>query len=300
VSEASSAIGIGQGRVLTGLAGRGIAESRTPFMHEQEAEAQDLRLVYSLFDFTDRGWSDDDLPQLLDAAQRLGFAGLNITFPFKQAVIPLLDELSAGAQAIGAVNTVAFRYGRRIGYNTDYTGFAEGFRLGLPDVARGTVLQLGCGGAGSATAHALLGELAAERLVLFDTDVDKAAALRDQLASAYGAGRVTLCPDAARAAAAADGIVNATPIGMAKFPGLPIEANAIAPRHWVAEIVYFPLVTDLLAEARRKGCQTLDGSGMAVHQAAEAFEIFTGKTADRQRMQASFTAFACERPRSAA
>jgi shikimate dehydrogenase len=292
--------GIGQGRVLTGLAGRGITASRSPFMHEHEADAQGLRLAYALFDFTDRGWSDGELPQLLDAVQRIGFAGINVTLPFKQAVIPLLDDLSDGARAIGAVNTVAFRDGRRIGFNTDCTGFAESFRGGLTDVPRRTVLQLGCGGAGSATAHALLSELAVERLVLFDHDSAKAGALAAQLSQAYGAGRVGVSADATQAAAGADGLVNATPMGMDKFPGLPLPASAIAPRHWVAEIVYFPLVTEFLAEARRKGCRTLDGSGMAVHQAAEAFEIFTGKPANRQRMQQSFTAFATERTKTAA
>lgn len=260
-------------------------------MHEQEADAQGLRLVYSLFDFTDRRWPDQDLPRLLDAAQRVGFAGLNVTFPFKQAIIPLLDDLSAGARAIGAVNTVQFRDGRRIGHNTDVTGFAEGFRAGLADVARGSALLLGCGGAGSAVAHALLGMLDVGRLVLSDTDGARAAALHDQLAATYGAARVALCGDVAAAAGEVDGIVNATPTGMAKFPGLPLPLSALEPRHWVADIVYFPLVTELLAQARARGCRTLDGSGMAVHQAAAAFGIFTGRTADWQRMQRSFVAF---------
>ncbi len=293
-------VGVGNSRVLTGLAGRGIGASRTPFMHEQEGAAQGLHLAYALFDFTDRGWADAELPQLLNAAQRIGFAGLNVTLPFKQAVIPLLDELSDGARAIGAVNTVAFRDGRRIGFNTDCTGFAESFRSSFADVPRGEVLQLGCGGAGSATAHALLGELAVERLVMCDHDAAKAAVLCAQLAQVYGAARVAVSADAAHAAQHADGIVNATPMGMDKFPGLPLPASAIAPRHWVAEIVYFPLVTELLAEARRKGCRTLDGSGMAVHQAAEAFEIFTGKSADRRRMHKSFATFAADRAKAAA
>jgi shikimate dehydrogenase len=75
-------------RIMAGLLGRGILESRTPWMHEQEADAQGLRMVYSLQDFTARGWSDEELPAVVDAAQRLGFSGLNITFPFKQAVLP--------------------------------------------------------------------------------------------------------------------------------------------------------------------------------------------------------------------
>lgn len=283
--------GIGSGRVLAGLVGRGILESRTPWMHEREADEQGLRLLYATFDFTDRNWADDDLPRLLDAAQRVGFAGLNVTFPFKQAVLAHLDSLSDGARAIGAVNTVAFREGRRIGFNTDVTGFAEGFRAGLPGVSVSRVLQVGCGGAGAATAHALLSMIGVDHLVLSDTDTARATALHRQLAATYGETRVSLASDAAAAARGSQGIVNATPMGMAKFPGLPLCVDAIAPQHWVADIVYFPLETELLAQARRKGCRTLEGRGMAVHQAAEAFEIFTGRRADVARMQASFANF---------
>ncbi len=298
--DASTPVGIGRGRVLTGLAGRGILESRSPWLHESEGEAQDLRLAYSLFDFTDRRWQDEELPRLLDAVQRVGFAGINVTFPFKQAVVPFLDELSEGARKIGAVNTVAFHNGRRIGYNTDVTGFAASFHTGLPQAATQRVLQIGCGGAGSAVAHALLSDIGAKQLILFDVDPAKLAELHAQLTDRYGADRVEVCDDLGVSAASADGIVNATPVGMAKYPGLPISAGAIEHRHWIAEIVYFPLITDFLAEARRKGCQTLDGSGMAVHQAAEAFEIFTGRSVDRARMLANFAAFVAERVRAVA
>ena len=298
--ERAASVGIGEGRALIGLAGRGILESRSPWLHEQEADAQGLRLTYSLFDFTDRQWQDDDLPALFDAAEQIGFAGLNITYPFKQAALPLLDELAEGAVGIGAVNTVAFTNGRRIGHNTDVNGFAAGFREGLPDVSPGRVLQIGCGGAGSATAYALLGNLGAEAVVLYDSDPDKVAALLDQLAAQFGANRVSSASDPITAAREVDGILNATPMGMAKFPGLPISASAIEQRHWVADIVYFPLETALLSEARRRGCRTLDGSGMAVHQAREAFRIFTGITADDERMHASFASFVAGRCKVAA
>lgn len=287
----SSAAGIGRGRVLAGLAGRGILESRTPWMHEREADAQGLRLVYALFDFADRRWPDEDLGKLLDAAQRVGFAGLNVTFPFKQAVLPLLDDLSDAARAIGAVNTVAFRAGRRIGFNTDVTGFAEGFAAGLPGAPVERVLQIGCGGAGAATAHALLGTIEVGHLVLADIDRDRASMLHGQLSALYGSDRVSLSADPEATAAGVDGIVNATPMGMAKFPGMPIGGDAISPHHWVADIVYFPLQTELLASARAKRCRTLEGRGMAIHQAAGAFEIFTGRAADLPRMQSAFEEF---------
>ena len=114
--------------VLAGLIGAGIQASRTPALHEHEGDAQGIRYLYRLIDLDLLGKSADDLEFLLAAASDLGFTGLNITFPCKQAIIPLLDELSAEARGIGAVNTVVLRDGRRIGHNTDCLGFAEGFR----------------------------------------------------------------------------------------------------------------------------------------------------------------------------
>lgn len=278
--------------VRTGLVGRGILGSRSPWLHEREAQALGLPLSYTLFDFSERGWGDDHLEQLLSTLQDEGFAGVNVTYPFKQMVVPLLDDLSEGARAIGAVNTVAFSGGRRTGYNTDVTGFAAGFCLGLPGVAPGIVLQIGCGGAGSATAQALLGMLDAEKILLHDKDPARAGRLAAQLAAEHGSERIEVCTDPADGAARADGLLNATPVGMVKYPGLPLPADLIEARHWVGDVVYFPLETEFLHEAASRGCRTLDGSGMAVHQAAEAFEIFTGRKVDTRRMEQSFVDFA--------
>jgi shikimate dehydrogenase len=290
LNNASSPFTAQDTRFLTGLVGRDILASRSPWLHEREADAQGIRLTYTLFDFTYREWNDEDLPRLLDAAERVGFAGVNVTFPFKQAVIAYLDELSDGARRIGAVNTVSFAGGKRTGYNTDVTGFAESFVQGFPDVATNIAVQIGAGGAGSATAQALL-ESGVTKLILLDTDAVRLDGLVTKLQSDFGKDRVSAGEDIAAAVKSADGIVNATPIGMAKLPGLPLPAELIEKRHWVADIVYFPLETELLREAKRRGCKTLDGSGMAIHQAAGAFEIFTGLRADRNRMQKSFVDF---------
>ncbi|HFK2275234.1 TPA: shikimate dehydrogenase, partial [Pseudomonas aeruginosa] len=138
--------------VLAGLIGAGIQASRTPALHEREGDAQGIRYLYRLIDLDPLGKSADDLEFLLAAASDLGFTGLNVTFPCKQAIIPLLDDLSAEARGIGAVNTVVLRDGRRIGHNTDCLGFAEGFRRGLAGAPRQRVVQMGAGGAGAAVA----------------------------------------------------------------------------------------------------------------------------------------------------
>ncbi|MGF6393484.1 shikimate dehydrogenase [Pseudomonas plecoglossicida] len=276
--------------ILAGLIGRGIQLSRTPALHEHEGDAQALRYVYRLIDADQLGLDDSALPQLLEAAQRTGFTGLNITYPFKQSILPLLDALSEEARGIGAVNTVVLKDGKRVGHNTDCLGFAEGLRRGLPHVPRRQVVQLGAGGAGSAVAHALLSE-GVERLVLFEVDTARAEALVDNLNRHFGAGRAVLGSDLAATLAAADGLVNTTPVGMAKLPGTPLPVEWLHARLWVAEIIYFPLQTELLRAARALGCRTLDGSYMAVFQAVKAFELFSGRAADAGRMQAHFASF---------
>lgn len=273
----------------TGLIGRSIQASRSPWLHEQEAKAQGLDLSYELFDFTALALANEELGPLLRRLAAEGYSGVNITYPFKQAVIPLLDELEDGARSVGAVNTVAMQQGRLIGYNTDKTGFQESLAEGLPDAELDVVLQLGAGGAGAAVANALL-SLGTARLEISDVDLSRAEALAARLCAEYGAGRVIAYASSDLDTARVWGIVNTTPMGMAAHPEPAIDPDLIAPHHWVADIVYFPIETELLRLARAKGCRTLDGSGMVIGQAARAFQIFTGLPADRKRMRASFAA----------
>lgn len=277
-------------RILVGLVGRGIQLSRTPAMHEAEGRAQGITYIYRLLDADGDTRAAPDLAAMLRYAEFFGFDGLNVTFPYKQEVIAHLDGLSDAATALGSVNTVVLRGGRRLGHNTDMWGFKESFRRGMSGAARGHVLLLGAGGAGAAVAYALL-EGGVGRLAINDLEPGRAVALVERLAALFGAGRAVASVDLAASAAAVDGIVNATPVGMAKLPGMPIDAALLRQECWVADIVYFPLETALLAEARRRGCRTLSGQGMAVYQAARAFKLFTGVEPDADRMTATFAAF---------
>ncbi|MDH1258553.1 MULTISPECIES: shikimate dehydrogenase [Pseudomonas] len=273
--------------ILAGLIGAGIQASRTPALHEHEGDAQGLRYLYQLIDLDQLRLDSTALPDLLQAAERMNYTGLNITFPCKQAVIPLLDELSPEARGIGAVNTVVLKDGKRVGHNTDCLGFAEGFRRGLTDAARERVVQMGAGGAGAAVAHALLSE-GVRQLTIFDVDRERAESLANNLNQHFGASRAQAGRDLPGALAQADGLVNTTPMGMTKLPGSPVPAGLLRKAMWVAEIVYFPLETELLRDARALGCRTLDGGNMAVFQAVKAFELFSGVVPDAQRMLEHF------------
>lgn len=275
-------------KLLVGLIGAGIQRSLTPALHEEEARHHGVRLHYQLIDLDRTASGVDALPGLLHAARAMGFAGLNITYPCKQAVVPLLDELSEEARAMGAVNTVVVdRDGRLIGHNTDGTGWAWGFRRALPQADLSEVVVLGAGGAGAAIAHTVL-RLGAGRLVLVDRDPIRAQALAEALNTHHRGCRAHAQDDIARALRHATGLVHATPTGMDKLPGLPLPVELLRPTLWVAEVVYFPLETELLRAARRVGCPTADGGGMAVGQAVGAFELFTGLPPDAQRMEAHF------------
>lgn len=272
-----------------GLIGAGIQASLTPAMHMAEGAAQGLRYEYELIDLNALGATEDDLPHLIADAERRGLAGLNITHPCKQAIIPFLDELAPDARRLGAVNTVVLKAGRRYGHNTDWWGFAEGFRRGLPGANLSSAVQLGAGGAGVATAYAAL-SLGLRRLTVFDREPERAHSLAEMLLPIFPEAEIVAGPDLATAMRDASGLIHATPTGMAKYPGLPLDAGLLDQRHWVAEIVYFPLETALLREARRRGCRTLDGGGMAVFQAVGAFRLFTALEPDAARMLAHFRA----------
>ena len=255
-------------QVLLGLIGAGIQQSLTPAMHQEEGRHHGLRLHYQLIDLEKFGGSPADLPGLLNAARKMGFAGLNITYPCKQAVIALLDELSDEARAMGAVNTVVNRNGRLIGHNTDGSGV----------VTAGFVLP---------KAHAAL-RLGVGELRIVDADAERAAALALELNARCEGHRANACVTAEQALPGATGLIHATPTGMAKLPGLPLDAALLRADLWVSEVVYFPLETALLQAARALGCPISDGGGMAVGQALGAFELFTGCEADPARVERHF------------
>jgi shikimate dehydrogenase len=264
-------------RYEVGLIGAGIGSSLSPALHEREAAELDLDYAYRLIEVGDR-----DIGELLARARDAGYRGVNITHPCKQAVVPHLDALSEDAAVLQAVNTVVFEDGRATGHNTDTTGFAENLARGLPDAELGHVVVMGAGGAGTAVALAAL-RLGAERLTVVDLDREQAEACTSRLGVEVGAVDVV---------AEADGLIHATPTGMEGHPGLPLDDELLHPGLWVAEVVYRPLETPLLQRARELGCRTLDGGGMAVFQAADSFELFTGHEPDRDRMLRHFAELA--------
>ena len=276
--------------IRAGLIGSGIAQSRTPGMHMAEGASLGLSYTYEVIDSDDRpGVAFADL---LAAAEDKGLAGVNVTYPFKQIALQHVDHAERSATMVGATNTIVFQNGKRVAHNTDVTGFSAAFRSEICGTAPiFHVLLVGAGGAGAAVAHALM-DCGVTKLSVLDRDVGAARDLVCMLTELWGDGRADVALHPADVTDRVDGIVNATPMGMAKLPGTAIDLSLIAARHWVADVVYFPLQTALLAGAAVKGCRVMNGAGMAVGQAVDAFVLFTGRPADPVRMRAHFDSLA--------
>ncbi|CCE53927.1 shikimate dehydrogenase-like protein [Corynebacterium casei UCMA 3821] len=281
--------------LLLGLIGHGSAQSRTPGMHEAEGLAQGIPTVYRVIDTAEEPAKSWALKDILDAARTLGFNGLNITHPHKQEVLEFLDEVDERAAKIGAVNTVVIRDGKFYGYNTDVTGFGRGLEQGLPEAKLDNVVQVGAGGAGNAVAQSLIAA-GVKNLFVADLDPKRAQTLAETVkaAASEDVDSFTITgvdmADVEGYITKADGVVNATPVGMEALPGTAFDTSILKPTQWVSDVIYLPLETQLLREAKAIGCPVVDGSGMAVGQALDAFKHFTGREADTGRLRETFVA----------
>ena len=286
--------------ILVGLIGRNIQNSLSPALHEDAFAAARLRGYYHLMDLdllADRSLSD-----LIAAIRAAGFAGINVTYPCKEAVLPLLDDITPEARQIGAVNTVTIANdGRTLGHNTDRIGFRRSFEetIGRAAIADKNVALVGAGGAGRAVAFALL-DLGAASVAIHDTDRARAAALVTGLIEHYGRTHGRLVEDPEAELPVASGIVNATPVGMIGIPGIPFAPRLVRQHHWVADVIYTPLETELIKVARAKGARVLTGGGMSVHQVVAAFHLFTGIPPDVERVRRTFANVTAERTARAA
>ncbi|MHC2338454.1 shikimate dehydrogenase [Bradyrhizobium sp. USDA 4454] len=270
-------------RFLTGLIGYPIARSAAPAMHEQAAAALGVHCHYQLIEV--KGARRDELRAMFEGVRRLGFAGVNVTFPYKEAVVDLVDDLAPDARAIGAVNSIVVSGARLVGHNTDATGFARAIEPLLATAPRGHIALIGAGGVGKAIAFALAG-LGVAELRIVDADAAKAAQLAGQLADRHAVHAAGV--EAAVQGAA--GLVNATPVGMLPSRGTPLPDALLHSSMWVADAVYTPLWTPLLTAAKAKGASVLTGRDLAINASADAFKLFTGMTPSHAVMGNAFDA----------
>ena len=269
-------------KFLTGLIGAPIAHSASPAMHEQAAAALGLRCHYQLIEVAGAG--PEQLRALLDGVRMLGFAGVNVTFPYKEAVVGLLDDLAPEAAAMGAVNAVVVRDHRLIGHNTDTSGFARAAAPLVAESGHGPVALIGAGGVGKAIGFALAG-LNVSGLRIYESERSRAKRLASLLSAHPG---VMVADSIEKALQGAVGLVNATPMGMLPNRATPVPDALLHDGLWVADAVYNPLWTPLLKAAKLKGARVMTGRELAIFQAADAFELFTGHAPSVEAMGTAF------------
>jgi shikimate dehydrogenase len=274
-------------KLLTGLIGAPIKHSASPAMHERAAEALGLRGHYQLIEVA--GADAAGLAMMLEGVRRLGFAGVNVTYPYKEAVVALLDELAPGAAAMGAVNTVVVKDGRLIGHNTDTTGFARAVAPLLAPSGN-AVAVIGAGGVGKAIAFALASRKVSD-IRIFDSERERA----EKLASLLKMNGAKVAASVEDALGGATGLVNGTPVGMLPSRDTPVPPALLDANLWVADAVYTPLITPLLAAAQAKGARIMTGRELAIYQAADAFELFTGLAPSTEVMGEAFDGVMAER-----
>lgn len=262
-----------------GLIGQAIAASRSPSLHMMLGELKQLPVDYQL------QVPEDDTAQAFNAKlaeiRALGFVGTNVTFPYKQIAIDSADEVNDAVKKVGASNTLLLKDGKVCAFNTDYTGFIRGYksRMGHSldgNVPAGKVLMIGAGGVGRAIGFALF-EVGATEVLVTDLSERNAQSLVDAINEAGYKARVVAKEDIAAVTAEVDGLVNCTPVGHIKSPGMPLAAELIGGQKWAFDAVYTPMDTEFLVEAHKRGLQIVSGFDLFFYQGIDAFEIFTGE-----------------------
>ncbi|RNF51435.1 shikimate dehydrogenase [Marinomonas hwangdonensis] len=257
-----------------GLIGQAIAASRSPSLHMMLGELKQLPVDYQL------QVPEDDTAESFNAKlaeiRALGFVGTNVTFPYKQIAIDSADEVNDAVKKVGASNTLLLKDGKVCAFNTDYTGFIRGYKGRVGDLPAGKVLMIGAGGVGRAIGFALF-EVGATEVLVTDLSERSAQSLVDAINEAGYKARVVVKEDIAEAAAEVDGLVNCTPVGHLKSPGMPLAAELIQEQKWAFDAVYTPMDTEFLTEANKKGLQIVSGFDLFFYQGIDAFEIFTGQ-----------------------
>lgn len=262
--------------IRLGLIGDNIAHSRAPRLHEVAGDLTGLRVRYDRLIPPAMGMS---LEAVFRQALQTGYRGLNITYPYKEAVLPLVTVPDSRVARLGAVNTVLFNDRGPEGHNTDWSGFIAAYRHGFGMRPAGEVCIIGAGGVGKAVAFGLL-ELAMTGLRLVDRDMPKADALATALRAADPTLDIRVTDDVTRGAAGAGGLVNCTPVGMVGHGGTPVPAPLLSGATWAFDAVYTPVNTQFLIEARTRGLSVLSGEELFFYQGLHAYEVFHGAAVD--------------------
>jgi shikimate dehydrogenase len=264
------------GPIRLGLIGDNIAASRSPELHRLCGDLCGLDVSYERIVPPKLGVS---FKAALEMCRQSGMRGVNVTYPYKEGVVPLLSATSASVAQIGSANTVVFSPAGATGHNTDHSGFIAAWRTAFGDAGPGAVALIGAGGVGRAIGFALAA-LGASALTIFDADMERAEGLESALGAAGVSTPARISTTLATAVKHVEGVANGTPVGMVGTPGSPVPRELLGPQRWAFDAVYTPRDTLFLRQAREAGLTVLDGYELFFHQGIAAFELFTGHRPD--------------------
>ena len=264
-----------------GLIGDNIARSKSPLLHVEAGRLCGIEVGYERLVPADMGIGFE---AVFERCRESGFHGINITYPYKEQVVPLVSIDAPGVRRIGACNTVLFAGFRASGYNTDHSGFLAAYRDAFGRRDPGTVAMAGAGGVGKAIAFALA-ELGCRRLCLYDPRKGRAMRLAQSIGAGPTGMAVEVCDSIGEAANGAQGLVNCTPLGMAGNPGTAIPAALMDKAHWAFDAVYTPVETEFLKNARSARLEIMSGYELYFHQGVDAFRLFTGRDVDQAALR---------------
>lgn len=263
-------------RTRLGLIGANIGPSQAPRLHETAGRLVGLDVSYDRLVPEHLGLT---FAETFEYARRQGYRGVNVTYPFKEEAFAKVTIPDERVRRLGAINTAIFEDGRTLGFNTDHSGFIAAYRTAFGERLPGAALLIGAGGVGKAIAFGLA-DLGVDRLILTDSDRQRADALAGLLASQVPALPVVVADDAVQAVKTVDGVVNATPVGMVGHDGTPLPRSAMRGALWAFDAVYTPRRTQFLQDAVAEGLDVLHGYELFFHQGIDAFELFTGERPD--------------------
>lgn len=263
--------------------GHPIGHTLSPVMHNRAMKALQMDAVYLALDVP-----PDEVRTCLDAMRIMSFGGLNVTIPLKEKVIEVMDELAPSATLLGAVNTIEFRDGKLIGHNTDGVGFLKASQSAFGESIDGkTVFVLGAGGAGRAVALTAA-SAGASAVTVADIDEARASKTVEEIKSAAPTCNTSFVKagsdEAKQACLASDWVVQASPLGMKPDDPAPMEAGWFRDGQCLFDLIYMYPETVTMKEAASAGARCSNGLGMLMEQGAEAFEVWTGRTAARHEM----------------
>jgi quinate/shikimate dehydrogenase (NAD+) len=267
--------------IRLGLIGDNIAASRAPELHRVAGRLCGIEVTYDLLTPKKLGLEFD---LVFNRTRDEGYRGLNITYPYKEAVVRRLEMYDRSVRLTGACNTVLFEPSGPAGANTDFTGFMSAYRNTFGMAEPGEVALAGCGGAGRAVSFGLV-QLGVKALRLFDTHRERALSLADAL-SGNPSLQVSAAESINQACEGADGLVNCTPLGMVGFGGSAFPTQILVGRNWAFDAVYTPIETLFLQNARAAGLSIMSGYELFFCQGVDAFNVFTGQDVNYSALRA--------------